>query len=582
MNTGVLRRCKDVSLKRIDRALFLSIAFVLSQFTPPTHAGEVPGEPAITNILFDDFERFGEHSMWSGFGGTVLATNHGGSVSGSNSLWFGGDDQRFAATIPMDTQPGGRICFFLRLAQGTNPGTWETVDIPTEAVVVEYSTNEEAWIEIERCDSDAFFSWTPVTIEIPIEAQAPATQFRWRQWSHSGQCCDHWALDDVSITIGPQPPMITSLSTSQTVPINMTATFCAAAAGTPPLAYQWRFKGTNLLFGTNDTLTIARARTNDSGGYSVLVTNSFGSTSSSHVTLTVIPPGTTFLYLRSACSAPWQSTANEAAMDKVFGQTNWLDLRYQTADTNSLFSPSTGFIFMEGSDYTATALESFLDANLPTIQNWVAAGGRLFINAAPNEDDGMDFGFAVTLAYPNWITEGFAAVPSHPIFTGPYRPAGTSWTGNWFAHASLAGTNLTSLITNTAGQAILGEKNVDAGHVLFGCVTTPEFQSPRAEAANLRANLLAYASDTKPEITLQPLVIRAGGTFDLWIRRTDGRAMIPADAARTIVLSSTNLTAPLDFWHPLADSTVLSNGNLCVPSLNISNGSRFFRVMQAP
>ena len=43
--------------------------------------------------------------------------------------------------------------------------------------------------------------------------------------------------------------------------------------------------------------------------------------------------------------------------------------------------------------FFAAELETFLTANITLIENWVASGGKLLLNAAPNEGDGMSFGF---------------------------------------------------------------------------------------------------------------------------------------------------------------------------------------------
>ena len=72
--------------------------------------------------MADDFDPGIDLSQWSSFGGvvgsTVLATNYGGSVSASNSLWFGNAGSRYATTIPINTSGGGQIGFCIRLANG--------------------------------------------------------------------------------------------------------------------------------------------------------------------------------------------------------------------------------------------------------------------------------------------------------------------------------------------------------------------------------------------------------------------------------------------------------------------------------
>ncbi len=928
--------------------------------------------------MFENFEPGIHAQLWSGFGGTigstVIATNYGGSVSGVNSLWFNDAGSRFAATVPLNTSSGGSISFYLRLGNSSYP--WENVDIPAEGIVLEYSTNNGAiWTIMGTYDTATFYNWTQVATNLPAASLSTATQFRWRQLSHSGSTFDNWALDDISIDAGPTPPSILTQPASQTARSGSNVVFSVSAQGSSPLSYQWRKDGTNLVSSarisgaTNATLSISSLLESDSGLYSVLVTNQYGSVTSSNASLLVtpldhfnwnvvaspqavgtpfnttitakdffgatvtnyagsvglsgggvlgqtnlilgnlaasstssgtytlgfaftpntnilvthvrsysgtkvsiwltngtllatqnvtsvpntwvetplatplalsagttyivsfytaggtyyyrsdrtnsfpdgslvnayyyagvdgfpsntvvstivyfvdlryvtgggtvpitptvagpftngiwsgaitvqqaatntslraddglghtgtsnpfdvllqndvsisgidspdpvalganltckltvanagpspatgvtvtnlLPPGVAFVsatasqgtctqaagvvtcnlgtlpgganaaitlvmvptslglltnfasvsraeadpylpnnsatvvtlsqipavsisdcsvlegnagttnaaftvslsfpgalpvtvdyatadgtalagsdyvatngtlifspgetnktvlvtvngdtvgepnetflvnlprvvnatvadsqgvgsiinddippaaYLRSVAGAPWGSISNETAMNQVFGAGNWQDLRYETLSTSSLFLPATTFIYMEGSDMDATEMEAFLSNNITLVQNWVSNGGNLFLNAAPNEDNGMSFGFGVTLTYPDTSAAGGAAVPGHPIFAGPFSPVGTAWTGTSFGHATVSGPGLIPLITNTTGNhVILGEMTWGAGHVLFGGMTTDNFHSPQPQAHNLRANIIAYLS----------------------------------------------------------------------------------------
>jgi uncharacterized repeat protein (TIGR01451 family) len=198
-------------------------------------------------------------------------------------------------------------------------------------------------------------------------------------------------------------------------------------------------------------------------------------------------------YVRSTVGSPWGQTVNETAMNRVYGTNNWRDLRYETVTAGQLLTPATTFIYMEGSDFNATELEAFIATNLTAIQTWVSNGGNLFLDAAPNEDDGMNFGFGVTLTYPAFCTAAAAVSPGHPIFNSPFLPVGTNWTGDSFAHGSVSGAGLTALITNSQnGNAVVGEISYGAGRVIFGGMTTDNWQSPQPQAANLRANIIAY------------------------------------------------------------------------------------------
>jgi polygalacturonase len=84
------------------------------------------------------------------------------------------------------------------------------------------------------------------------------------------------------------PPGITTQPANQTITIGQNASFTVTATGTGPLSYQWYYNTNTLLAAaTNATLTITNAQTTNDGGYSVLVTNSVGSITSSVATLTV-------------------------------------------------------------------------------------------------------------------------------------------------------------------------------------------------------------------------------------------------------------------------------------------------------
>jgi len=86
----------------------------------------------------------------------------------------------------------------------------------------------------------------------------------------------------------PSAPTITNQPAPQTVSVGQTAVFSVIATGTSPLFYQWYFNtNTSLTGGTNATLTLPNAQTNNAGGYSVIVTNSLGAATSVVATLTV-------------------------------------------------------------------------------------------------------------------------------------------------------------------------------------------------------------------------------------------------------------------------------------------------------
>ncbi len=204
-----------------------------------------------------------------------------------------------------------------------------------------------------------------------------------------------------------------------------------------------------------------------------------------------------FMLSNTTGGEPWFNTTCSTAMTTVFTAGGYTTEYYETVDVATAFSPATAFIYMEGSDGHAIELENFLTANMAAIEAWVYAGGRLFINAAPNEGDGMSFGFGGVSCNYAWYTATANAIDvTHPVFNGPYTPVVTSYTGTSFGHASISGGGAVGIMEDAfaPGTNVLSELPYGAGLVVFGGMTTTNFHSPLAEAANLRANIISYAS----------------------------------------------------------------------------------------
>jgi hypothetical protein len=83
------------------------------------------------------------------------------------------------------------------------------------------------------------------------------------------------------------PPFIVNQPASQTTVIGGSATFSVTAGGSQPLSYQWRL-GSNALSGaTASVLNLSNVQLSDGGNYSVVLSNAFGTATSSNALLTV-------------------------------------------------------------------------------------------------------------------------------------------------------------------------------------------------------------------------------------------------------------------------------------------------------
>ncbi len=122
--------------------------------------------------------------------------------------------------------------------------------------------------------------YTPLTDVAPVQSTDSA------QPQHMAVVKDF--LIPYTITNAPTDiPTIGIPPQSQKQEPGSNATFTVVASGAPTLTYQWRFNGGALDSATNSAYTRTNVQPPDAGSYSVVVTNSFGSITSSVATLQV-------------------------------------------------------------------------------------------------------------------------------------------------------------------------------------------------------------------------------------------------------------------------------------------------------
>ena len=85
------------------------------------------------------------------------------------------------------------------------------------------------------------------------------------------------------------PPGITTQPSAQSVTAGNSATFTVTATGTSPLAYQWRKDGIAIFGATAATFTLGSVAASDVGSYTVIVSNSVSSLTSTAAALTLTP-----------------------------------------------------------------------------------------------------------------------------------------------------------------------------------------------------------------------------------------------------------------------------------------------------
>lgn len=225
---------------------------------------------------------------------TVIVSNGAGSVTSSNAVLTVTNVLPLITTQPVSQTNGigggslGYVYFSISETKGTSPETYQWVKDGTNLVnggtnlpgaaypdhIYGATTNELFIVDPQTNDDGTY--WLVITNPAGVVTSSNAT-----------------------LTIVLFPTIVTP-PTNQTVGLGSTQTFTVSAAGRTNLVYQWQFNGVNLTDGTNAdgsiisgstnaALTIANAQTTDDGGYTVIVTNSLGSvTSSPPAVLTVL------------------------------------------------------------------------------------------------------------------------------------------------------------------------------------------------------------------------------------------------------------------------------------------------------
>ena len=227
------------------------------------------------------------------------------------------------------------------------------------------------------------------------------------------------------------PPSLLSQPSNRYADQRGSITMRVSAAGAAPLKYQWRFNGANISLATNSTLTLTNIQTTNAGSYTVVVTNSSGSITSSIATLTV----------NGLFTPVFADTFDTNS------STNWT-LFKSSADTRAIFAfDYSGLGIPAAPNSVGTTKGLRLEANL-------ANTNTAALSASPN---GQSFGGNYRLHFDMWINvngpfpdggSGSTELVTGGIGTAGNRVqwggAGTTADGVWFAVDGEGGTADTS------------------------------------------------------------------------------------------------------------------------------------------
>lgn len=166
----------------------------------------------------------------------------------------------------------------------------------------------------------------------------------------------------VTLTITPKAsapvaPTITSQPASETVTAGQTATFAVAATGTSPMTYQWSKNGAPIGGATSSSYTTPAETTGDNQAqFTVMVTNSAGSTASNAAVLIVnaaaVPPTITTQPSSQTVNAGQTATFNVAA-------TGTSPMTYQWSKNGAAIGAATSSTYTTPAETTSDSKAQF-------------------------------------------------------------------------------------------------------------------------------------------------------------------------------------------------------------------------------
>jgi GH25 family lysozyme M1 (1,4-beta-N-acetylmuramidase) len=233
-------------------------------------------------------------------------------------------------------------------------------------------------------------AWISAYNTQPHQTGAPASSYPWSTWTVWQYADTNWSGGDSDVfngtsnTIGSiiigglgAPVLTTQPFLQRAADTGSNVSFAVAASGGQPLKYQWRLNGTNVLNATNSAYNLTNAQTTNAGAYTIVVTNSSGSVTSTPVSLLVYPPQVTLF----------------ADNFDVNTAPNWIQNK-SSSDTAVTFN----------FDYSALGIAS-----------------------APNSTNGTTRGVQMKANLTLGIVAAVSLSPTNKVFSGDYRLRFDAW-----------------------------------------------------------------------------------------------------------------------------------------------------------
>ena len=252
-------------------------------------------------------------------------------------------------------------------------------------------------------------------------------------------------LQDGVLTLG-----IATQPQEATVPAGSNVTFAVTANGIGTLGYQWRLNGANLAGATGSSYTLSYALPAQSGTYSVVVTNSYGTLTSSNAILSVY-----VLYDTAGLTNQW--TLNPSDRSYLQGLNLQRGMAYNPVTANLVlanrnFNSVNVLDALTGADKTNLNLTGIGAGTYPINQVGIADDGAVYVGnlAAPVNASSNPF-----MVF-RWINDAGADAPIVAFSGDPGAPTYPAMRWGDAMAVRGAGANTQILLNPVCGAAYGG------------------------------------------------------------------------------------------------------------------------------
>ena len=250
----------------------------------------------------------------------------------------------------------------------------------------------------------------------------------------------------LTVSQAPVPPSISQPPADLAVFAHQMATFTVAANGATPLAYQWRFNGANLTGATTTQLPFNDVLTNQAGGYSVVVTNAFGSITSRVAVLTVNP-----VFVAAGLSKLWSLAP---------GSRPYLTIAALANERGLAYDPTTRrLVLVSRTAPSVYVLDAESGADLWPLSTSGISGGTYTLLMVGVADDGAVYAGNLTTAGPTtafklyrWPSTSSNAVPAVAFSGDPSPGINQRWGDTLDVRG--AGTNTQVILGSRSGTNV--------------------------------------------------------------------------------------------------------------------------------